>query len=108
MTEFLQSWVKDSPVDTGDPVRDRWTNTSLMAHNARAIAQMKRHGIEDTDGRAAKANQMFLDQVSPDIAAEFDYFRNTLLNLREDVTVRDYSKLLGEYIDRFMRTAHGE
>ncbi len=105
MTEFLQSWVKDTPVRSGNSVQDRWTNTSLMAHNARAIAQMKRHRIEDIGGRAAKANQSFLDQVSPDVAREFDYFGNTLANLREDITASEYRKLLSEYVDRFVGIA---
>jgi hypothetical protein len=105
MTEFLQGWVKDTPVNSGNPTQDRWANTSLMTHNARAIAQMARHHVEDTGGRAARANQTFLDQVDPDIAGEFDYFRKTLLNLKEDMTANDYRKLLAEYLDRFVRIA---
>ncbi len=105
MTEFLQSWVRDTPVKSGNAVQDRWTNASLMVHNARAVAQMARHHIEDTEERAAKANQSFLDQVSPDIAGEFDYFRNTLVGLREDMTSNEYRKLLAEYLDRFVSIA---
>lgn len=105
MTEFLQSWVKDAPENSGNPKQDRWTNTSLMTHNARAIAQMMRHHVEDTGGRASEANRAFLDNVAPDIAKEFEYFQTTLLNLREDMTTSDYRKLLAEYLDRFVRTA---
>jgi hypothetical protein len=76
-----------------------------MTHNARAMAQMARHHVEDTGERAAKANQSFLDEVSPDIAREFDYFRNTLVSLREDMTGDEYRKLLGEYLDRFVSIA---
>ena len=103
MTEFLQSWVKDTSAKSKDPVVDRWVNASTMAHNARAIAQMKRHGIEDAGGRAARANESFLAQVSADLAHEFDYFRNTLVNLREDMTANEYRKLLAEYLDTFER-----
>jgi hypothetical protein len=105
MTEFIQGWVKDTPVNSGNTTQDHWANTSLMTHNARAIAQMERHHIEDTGGRASKANQAFLDQVDPDIAGEFDYFRKTLHNLREDMTASDHRKLLAEYLDRFVRIA---
>lgn len=105
MTEFLQSWVKDKPERAEDPVMERWTNASIMAHNARAIAQMPRHRIEDTGGRAAKANQTFLDQVSPKIAKEFDYFRGVLASLREDMTADDYRSLLAIYLDRFAAIA---
>ncbi|HZY48114.1 MAG TPA: DUF5781 family protein, partial [Candidatus Bathyarchaeia archaeon] len=86
MTEFLQSWVKDEPVESGNPTQDRWANASLMTHNARAIAQMERHQIEDTEGRAGNANHDFLEKASAEIAREFDYFRKTLLNLDENIT----------------------
>ena len=105
MTEFLQSWVKDTPAKSKNPVMDHWINASTMAHNARAIAQMKRHGIEDVGGLAAKANQSFLGQVSPDIAKASDFFQKTLVNLREDMTENDYRKLLAAYLDRFARIA---
>jgi hypothetical protein len=105
LTEFLQSWVKDAPVISGKPAQDRWTNTSLMTHNARAMAQMARHHVEDTEGRASKANQAFLDHVDPDIAREYDYFRKTLLNLRENMTENDYRKLLAEYLNKFVQIA---
>jgi hypothetical protein len=66
---------------------------------------MARHHVEDKEGRASKANQAFLDQVDPDIAREFDYFRKTLLNLREDMTENDYRKLLAEYLNKFVQIA---
>jgi hypothetical protein len=105
LTEFLQSWVKDAPLTSGNPTQDRWTNTSLMTHNARAMAQMARHRVKDTGGRASKANQAFLDHVDPDIASEFDYFQNTLVGLREDMTENDYRKLLAEYLNKFVQIA---
>lgn len=105
MTRFLQDWVKGEPAKSRNSAMDRWVNTSIMAHNARAIAQMKRHGIQDTGERAGSENQVFLEGVSPDIAGEFDYFRDTLTNLREDMTANEYRKLLAEYLDRFVGIA---
>ena len=105
MTEFLQSWIREKPVKSKDPEYDGWNNASTMAHNARAIAQMTRHHVEDTDERAAKANQTFLEQVSPRIASQFDYFTDTLVNLRENMTAAEYRKLLAEYLGRFLKVA---
>ena len=105
MTEFLQSWVKENAVKSKDTNYDGWTNASTMTHNARAIAQMARHKVEDTEGRAAQANQRFLAEVSPNIAKQFDYFRNTLENLQENMTASQYRQLLAEYLDRFLATA---
>ncbi len=59
-TEFLQSWVVDKPVKSDDTAKDRWVNASIMVHNARAIAQMARHRIEDTAQKAAQSNHIEL------------------------------------------------
>ena len=105
MTRFLQDWVKDEPAKSRDPVMDSWTNASIMTHNARAIAQMARHKVEDIEGRAEQANKRFLSQVSPLVSGRFEYFRNLLENLREDMTAEEYRKLLADYLSRFLDVA---
>jgi hypothetical protein len=102
MTRFLQDWVKDEPVETRDPAMDSWINASIMTHNARAIAQMARHRVEDIDGRAEQANKKFLSQITPRVAGRFEYFRNLLENLREDMTGEEYRKLLADYLSQFL------
>src|SRR5437016_4306411 len=105
MTRFLQDWVKDEPVRSHDGVMDSWINASIMTHNARAIAQMARHRVEDTGGRAEQANKSFLSQVSPSVAGRFEYFRNLLQNLREDMTAEEYRSLLADYLRQFLEIA---
>jgi hypothetical protein len=105
MTRFLQDWVKDEPAKTRDSVMDSWVNTSIMTHNARAIAQMARHKVEDTGGLAEQANKKFLSQVSPRIAGRFEYFRNLLENLKEDMTLAQYRALLADYLGKFLEIA---
>ena len=105
MTRFLQDWVKDEPAKSRDPVMDGWINASIMTHNARAIAQMARHRVEDIDGRAEQANKRFLSQMSPLVSGHFEYFRNLLENLREDMTAEEYRKLLANYLRQFLEIA---
>ena len=105
MTRFLQDWVKDEPAKSRDAVMDSWTNASILTHNARAIAQMGRHRVEDIGSRAEQTNKRFLSQVSPRIAERFEYFRNLLQNLREDMTAEEYRKLLAEYLHQFLEIA---
>jgi hypothetical protein len=105
MTRFLQDWVKDEPAKTRNPVMDGWINASIMTHNARAIAQMARHNVEDTGGRAQQTNKRFLSQVSPHIAGRFEYFRNLLGNLKEDMTPQQYRVLLSDYLGQFLDIA---
>ncbi len=54
---FLHDMVTDEPVKSEDQMKDRWVNASIMAHNARAIAQMARDHIEDAGGKAAGVEQ---------------------------------------------------
>lgn len=105
MGSFLQDWVKDEPIKSQDGRRETWFNASIMANNARAIGQMRRLGIEDTDRRAANANKRFLSRVNPSIASQFDYFLNLLTNLREDITEEDHRRLLIDYLNRFLEVA---
>jgi len=105
MSSFLQDWIKDEPVESGDPKRDHWVNASIMAHNARAIGQMTRHGIEDTGGKAADSNQRFLSQMPPAAASQFKYFENLMVNLKENMTRDQYRKLLADYLNRFLEVA---
>jgi len=105
MTRFLQDWVKDEPVKSRDAVMDSWINASIMTHNARAIAQMARHRVEDLGGRAEQANKRFLSQISPRVAGRFEYFRNLLQNLREDMTAEEYRALLTDYLRQFLELA---
>jgi hypothetical protein len=105
MTRFLQDWVKDEAAKPRDPAMDSWINASIMTHNARAIAQMARHRVEDIDGRAEEANKKFLSQVTPQVAGRFEYFRNLLENLREDMTAEEYRRLLADYLSQFLEVA---
>jgi hypothetical protein len=105
INSFLQDWVKDEPFESGDSKRDRWLNASIMVHNARAIGQMTRHGIEDTGGKAADSNRNFLSQMPPVVASQFQYFQDLMINLKENMTRDQYRKLLADYLNRFLEVA---
>ena len=107
-TEFLQSWVVDKPVKSEDAVKDRWVNASIMAHNARAIAQMARLRIQDTGQKAARSNQRFLSEVHPDFTKKFDLFQSTLTHLKEEITEEEYGRLLAEHLNHFVELAEAD
>ncbi len=105
-TDFLQSWVKVEPVKTGDTRKDNWMNASIMEHNARALAQMERHGIKDTDNRGKLASQKFLASIPSKMAKRYPYFENLLENLRQDLTEANYRTLLADLLKHFLETAN--
>jgi hypothetical protein len=105
ISSFLQDWIKDELVESGNPEMDRWVNASIMVHNARALGQMTRHGIEDTGGKAEASNKRFLSQMSPEVASHFLYFKDLMINLKENMTRDQYRKLLAGYLNRFLEAA---
>ena len=105
INSFLQDWVKDEPFESEDSKRDNWVNASIMVHNARAIGQMTRHNIEDTGGKAAESNKRFLSRMPQRVAGQFQYFRDLMVNLKENMTRDQYRKLLADYLNRFLEVA---
>lgn len=105
MSGFLQSWVKEEPSKSGNERKDRWTNAAILVHNARAIAQMERHKVPDTDNKAAQANKEFLAKLPPTMSRQFEYFRNLLRNLDENLTEGSYRTLLHNYLSKFLEIA---
>ena len=105
MSSFLQDWVKDEPIESGNVKRDRWTNASIMVHNARALGQMTRHKVEDTGGKASSSNKRFLSKIPQRMTAQFPYFLNLMINLKENMTRDEYQHLLADYLSRFLEIA---
>jgi len=104
-TKFIQGWVEDRPAESRDATRVRWENAWSLANNARAIAQLERHGVADTGGRAAALNDRLVSRMGPAARGHFEYFRNVLANLKEEITEDEYRELLIEYLGRFCETA---
>jgi len=105
MSSFLQDWVKEEPSGSGDDRKDRWINAGIMVHNARAIAQMERHKVPDIGNKAAKANKEFLAKLPRTMSGQFEYFRNLLRNLDENLTEDNYRALLHNYLSKFLEIA---
>jgi hypothetical protein len=105
LSTFLQDWVKDEPVQSGNAERDRWVNLSILAKNARAISQMRRHGIRDIGDKAANLNKRFLSRLPVETSRHYEYFQNILTNLNENITEEAYRSLLAAYLNKFEKIA---
>ena len=105
LSEFLQDWVKDEPIKSNDARRDSWVNAAILVNNARALSQMKRHRIEDVDNKASTSSMKFLSQIPPVTSRQFEYFRNVMTNLEEEITEEEYRGLLTDYLGRFLEMA---
>jgi len=106
-SEFLQSWVEDRPAESRDAMRVRWENAWSLANNARAIAQMERHAVADTGGRAAALNDRLVSQMGPAAREQFEYIRHLLAGMPAEITEDGYRKLLTDYLSKFLEITTG-
>jgi len=102
---FFLSWLTPEPVASGNAGRDGWVNAAIMLRNSFALSNMARHGVPDIENRAAGLNKRFLSQLPASATEAFEYFRKVMMGLREDVTGSEFSKLLNEYLSRFVEEA---
>jgi hypothetical protein len=105
LSRFFQGMVKDEPVASNNTRRDSWFNSSIMVNNARAIGQIRRHRIEDTDDKAMTLSKRFLSRAPAAISKQFEYFKNLFTNLKENISEDDYRRLLTDYLNSFLGTA---
>lgn len=105
MSDFFLSWIETTPVNSLDKAKDRWMCAAMMLNNCFAVSNMERHGILDVNDRARKANQEFLDAVDAKFSTAFDYFKDFMLSLREDVIESEFREQLSEFFRRFVELA---
>lgn len=106
-SELFEEWVEDTPAESRDATRARWENAWSLANNARAIAQMGRHGVPDVGGRAAALNDRLVFGMWPEARGHFEYIRDLLAGMKEDTTGAEFRDLLIDYLSRFVELAAG-
>jgi hypothetical protein len=104
---FFQDWIEDKPRKTRS-TRDVWLNISLLLNNCFALSNMKRHNVPDVDGKVQKGTERFLTQVGQRMRREYDYFRDLMINLKEEVSEEEFERKLEEYLNRIARLAEQE
>jgi hypothetical protein len=102
--DFFLSWIQDTPVSS-KTTRARWLNLGVMLNNCFAISNMTRHKVKDVDNKAENAVERFLSQTDDLMKKEFTYYKNFMINLKENTTEEQFEKDLTEYLTRIIRLA---
>lgn len=105
--EFLQGWVTEEVGSGKDGRHSRWLAAHAMLNNARAIAQMRRHGLDEALVVATERNARLLGRLPSDVSAEYPYFLRVLTNLPEETSLRNFQELLTDYLSHFVRISEG-
>jgi hypothetical protein len=102
--DFFLSWIQDTPVSS-KTTRARWLNLGVMLNNCFAISNMTRHKVKDVDNKAENAVERFLSQTDDLMKKEFTYYKNFMINLKENTTEEQFEKDLTEYLTRIIMLA---
>ena len=101
---FFFDWINEEAVE-GKSIKARWANVETMLNNCFAFSNMTRHKIRDREGKAQKAVETFLSQTDKAISEAFPYFKEFMINLKEDVTEQQFEKDLTEYLKTIVKLA---
>ena len=99
--DFFLSWIKDTLIESKS-IKEKWLNVGIMLNNCFAISNMIRHSTKDI-GKAEDLIRRFLSQTDDSMEKEFMLFRNFMINLKENISEKEFEKDLVDYLTRMIR-----
>lgn len=102
LSEFFMSWIH-MPHKNVKTKKKVWENADALLSTAFAQANLQRHNIADKGGKVEKAVQKFLSAIDKRMADQYPFFKKFMLLLPEDVTPKEYEKLLISYLSEFIK-----
>lgn len=104
---LIAGFTNDEPYAIDDPRQRRWDRVEDMVGNARAIALARLAEAPEALARAQATQRRYLEKIEPDIAREAPWFQALFDDLPEDTTRERFTRMLTEYVQRFVATAEG-
>jgi hypothetical protein len=102
--DFFLSWINDEPVDSRN-ARAVWQNIGILLNNCFALSNMMRHGVPDVNNQAENKVQEFLSQTDERIKEGFEYFKDFMIHLKENITEREFERELTDYLMKITELA---
>jgi hypothetical protein len=102
LSEFFMSWIRMPHKHPKKP-EQIWENADALLSTAFAQANLERHNVTDKDGKVAKEVKRFLTVLDKPMAAKFDFFKKFMLLMPEEVSQKDFEKMLISYLSEFIK-----
>lgn len=102
ISEFFMSWIH-APHKKARTQQQIWENVDAMLSTAFAQANLQRHNIADKGGKVEKAVESFLSQVDKRMAEKYDFFKKFMILMPEEVTQKQFEKMLITYLSEFLK-----
>ena len=96
---FFLDWMTEEPLNSKER-KAVWLNIGIMLNNCFALSNMIRHGVLDVDHQAENRIKKFLSRTDNQMREAFAYFRDFMINLKEDVTEKDFEEDLTNYLTK--------
>jgi hypothetical protein len=101
---FFIDWINDKLAGSKRE-RDVWLNIGIMLDNCFALSDMIRHNVPDINNQAENKAEKFLTQTNERMKEEFTYFKDFMVNLRENITEKEFEEELTDYLMKIIGLA---
>jgi len=102
--DFFLRWINDEPVDSRN-ARAVWQNIGILLNNCFALSNMMRHDVPDVNNQAENKVQEFLSQTDERMKEGFEYFKDFMTHLKENITEREFERELTDYLMKITELA---
>jgi hypothetical protein len=101
LNEFFMGWIHE-PTKPTTPEK-KWENAEWLLSAAFAQANLERHKVPDTGDKVQKAISEFLKSSDKRFAMQYNFFKEFMVDLPEDITEKEFEKLLIRYLSEFLK-----
>lgn len=105
INEFFLGWIH-KPIKNVKTRKGSWTNAGYLLSAAFAQANLHRHNVKDVGGKVENGVQEFLGKIDKKTADKYEFFKDFMINLPEQVTEKEYEKILIKYLSEFLKIAN--
>jgi hypothetical protein len=99
--DFFLDWINEKPVASKNE-ESVWMNIQTMLNNCFVVSDLARHKVPDLNGRAEAKIMEFLTHTNDRMKREFSYFRDFMINLKEDPSEAEFEDALTAYLQRII------
>lgn len=94
LSEFFSGWVLP-------PTTNKAVNAERLVSAAFASANLERHKVKDGGNKLTRSVENFLTEIDKNQAEKYNYFKDTLINLPENITEKQFEIFLEKFLGEF-------
>ncbi len=101
LNEFFLSWVGQEEIEEGGA--EKWLLAASLLSTSFAQANLERHKLSDRGRLLSRSVNEYLLKIDQSLAQHYESFKNLMVNLPEKISEENYSYLLKNYLNSFLK-----